>query len=134
MEKTGTSLKQTLSNSNPWSGEQCGRSDCVTCTQGAEEIPECTQRSVVYENICRKCNPGAGSSGELKEVNEEVPSLYVGETSRSIKERAAEHWQAFRSKREDSHIFKHHQIHHKGEGEPDFIMKVVGVHMTALSR
>ena len=51
-----------------------------------------------------------------------------------IKERTAEHWQAFRSKREDSHIFKHHQIHHRGEGEPDFIMKVVGVHRTALSR
>ena len=59
---------------------------------------------------------------------------YVGETSRSIKERAAEHWQAYRSKTEDSHILKHHEIHHRGEGEPDFIMKVVGVHRTALSR
>ena len=35
---------------------------------------------------------------------------------------------------EDSHIFKHHQIHHGGEGDPQFHMKVVKFHKTALKR
>ena len=49
-------------------------------------------------------------------------------------ERGKEHWRGFRSKAEDSHIHKHHQIHHGGEGEPKFHLRPVKFHQTALTR
>ena len=134
VERGGTSLKDLLPNTNPWAGSSCGRTDCVTCNQGVEEIPDCTRRSLVYENICLDCNPGAAKKGDLKEVNVQVPSLYVGETCRSVQERAKEHWNDYRRGCKDSHILKHWVLHHNSEGEPHFIMKVVQYHRSALSR
>ena len=71
----------------------------------------CTRKSLVYENICTRCNPGAGEKKELRRMNNpDIPSLYVGETARTIKERAGEHWAAYRGgakAQEGSHLFKH---------------------------
>ena len=63
-----------------------------------------------------------------------MPSLYVGETCRSVQERAKEHWTDYRRGCKDSHILKHWVLHHNSEGEPRFIMKVVQHHRSALSR
>ena len=134
VERGGTSLKDLLPNTNPWAGTSCGRTDCVTCNQGVEEIPDCTKRSLVYENICLDCNPEAAKKGDLKDVNPDVPSLYVGETCRSVQERAKEHWTDYRRGCKDSHILKHWVLHHNSEGEPHFVMKVVQYHRSALSR
>ena len=88
VERTGTSLKNTLPNTNPWSGAHCGRMDCVTCNQISEEKPPCTKRNLVYEHICTKCNPEATKKGQLENVNLDTPSIFMGDTSWSIKERA----------------------------------------------
>ena len=119
VEMTGTSLRNSLPNTNPWSGSICGRTDCITCTQDSEEIPPCTKRNLVYENICTICNPEATKKGQLplEKTNLEVSSIYVGETARSVHERSKEHWADFRKEKEDSHIFKHQIIHH-GSEEP----------------
>ena len=61
----------------------------MTCNQEGVERPPCTLSSVVYESMCKKCNP---KKGDLETQESEEPSLYVGETSRSIQERAQEHW------------------------------------------
>ena len=63
-----------------------------------------------------------------------VPAIYVGETSRTILERAKEHWQAWRSRKNESHIRKHQELCHEGAGEPDFVMRAVSFHRSALSR
>ena len=63
----------------------------------------------MYENICVKYNAGAGSKDEVKSLDTEVPSLYVGETSRTIQERAKEHWADYRGGEKAkmrSHIFR----------------------------
>ena len=97
----------------------------------------CTRKSLVYENICTRCNPGAGEKKELRRMNNpDIPSLYVGETARTIKERAGEHWAAYRGgakAQEGSHLFKHQQLHHAGES-PLFMMRAVGFYKSALSR
>ena len=96
----------------------------------------CTRRSAVYENICSKCNIGAGSKEEVVGTDPEVPSIYVGETSRTIQERGEEHWAAARGSRkarEGTHIAKHQEQCHPGE-EPEFILRAVGFYKTALSR
>ena len=58
----------------------------------------------------------------------------MGETAKSLYERGKEHWYSFKSRTEDSHILKHHQLHHGGVGEPQFHLRPVRFHRTALSR
>ena len=75
-------------------------------------LPNCTKNSVLYENVCEQCNPGAGKEKELTAVKQDIPTLYVGETSRSIFERSREHWSDWRSAKEGSHMRKHQQEAH----------------------
>ena len=71
--------------------------------------------------------------GELVETCQGAPSLYVGETLRSIQERAMEHWGAAKKGDKDSHMVRHQLLAHKGE-QPAFLFKEVSSHKTALSR
>ena len=64
--------------------------DCITCNQNAELAINCTKQSLVYENICLLCKPEADKKPELMMINKDVPSIYVGETARSIQERSKE--------------------------------------------
>ena len=135
VERTGRKL-QSLFPLNLWDGTMCGREqDCTTCYQGAETLPNCTRQSVVYENVCAKCVPGARSKEpvETKDLDPEKPALYVGETSRSIAERSREHWSSYKGGHEDSHINKHQLMEHSA-APPDFVMRVVGSCKSALSR
>ena len=134
VEKCGTSLKGSFPLASLWDGAKCGRGDCITCEQEAEvPLPPCTKPGVIYENMCRKCNPTAGGKEELKEIKEGEPSIYIGESSRSIKERSSEHWRGWRRKKEDNHIFKHQEMIHP-QTEPDFIMRAVHYPRSALER
>ena len=81
-ERTGRSLGSHFPLTKLWEGAQCERDDCVTCLQECEKMPQCTLNNLVYENICLACNPGASKKGELLEVREGAPTIYVGETSR----------------------------------------------------
>ena len=137
VERAGTPLKLMFPLSRIGQGGECGREDCITCTQESrgEVLPPCNKRSVLYENICLKCNPEAG--GESKEeINPPLdhPSIYVGETARSLYERGKEHWRGFRNQEEDSHINKHHQLHHGGEGAPSFHLRPARFFTAALTR
>ena len=111
----------------------CGRETCTTCNQGGENLPPCTKRSLVYESWCLLCNPTINTKGEPG-GHQDHPSVYVGETSKSIAERSEQHWRDYRDKKDDSHILKHHQRHHNGEGEPRFFFRVVKYHSSALRR
>ena len=97
----------------------------------------CTRRSLVYENICGVCNEEAGGKEEVKGgSNPDIPLIYVGETSGTIFERAGEHWGAAmgsKAAKSRSHIAKHQEMVHLGR-EPDFTMRVVKFHMSALAR
>ena len=88
---------------------------------------------MVYENVCAICNEGAGAKEQVVQKNIDVPSIYVGESSRSIKERGGEHWATFKNKNQESHILKHQVNHHPGE-EPKFILRISSFHKSALER
>ena len=96
-------------------------------------LPDCTRNSVLYENVCEQCNPDAGKDKELEGVQQDIPTLYVGETSRSIYERSGEHWGDWRSNKEGSHMRKHQEEAHDGAA-PKFCMRVVKSYKSALSR
>ena len=134
VERTGPTLKSQFPLGNLWEGQKCEREDCTTCNQGAEELADCKKPSVLYENICGTCNPGAVKGGNMEEVRSDVPTLYVGETSRTIYERSREHWTDWKRRKDNSHIKKHQEEVHGGGEEPKFIMKVVRSFKTALSR
>ena len=69
----------------------------------------------------------------VEQTNTKVSSIYVGESSRSIKERGGEHWNDFRNNNQKSHILKHQQIHHPHQ-EPKFVLRAVSFFKTALER
>ena len=96
----------------------------------------CTRKSIVYENIFNICNKGAGGKDEVVGADPDIPSIYVGETSRTVQERGAEHWAAARGSqkaKEGSHMAKHQELCHPGV-EPQFTLRAVGFHPSALSR
>ena len=45
-----------------------------------------------------------------------------------------ENWDDFKTGQDDSHIRKHHVLHHGGEGDPKFHLRPVMFFMTALGR
>ena len=138
VERAGTPLKLMFSLAKIGEGGECGRGDCIPCTQDSrgEKLPPCRKRNILYENICLKCNPEAGSEDKRKEwiPPAHPPSIYVGESARSLYERGKEHWANYRAGLENSHILKHHLLHHGGQGEPAFHLRPVMYFKTALSR
>ena len=106
----------------------------MTCTQDAEYTQNCKKSSILYENVCNTCNPEAVKKAPLVKVRQDVPSLYVGESSRSIYERGEEHWQDWRAKKDSSHILKHQEEVHSWKEEPKFTMRVVRSYRSALAR
>jgi hypothetical protein len=83
------------------------------------------------------CNPdtekGLKDGKDLQDRGS-FPSIYVGETGRSLHERAREHWGAFKTQAEDSHIFKHWVNHHGRKGQPNFQIRVIKYCRDALTR
>jgi hypothetical protein len=103
VETSGTQLCRQLPNTNPWSGQNCGRSTCYTCTQGDEKLQNCRQRNIMYESTCTLCN--VDTNTEIKDVDkrfEMEKAVYVGESARSIFERAGEHRKYAGDAKEDS--------------------------------
>ena len=134
VERAGTPLARQFPLTNLFGGIPCGRDDCTTCAQGGDNLPPCTRRNVVYENVCTTCHPEAAEGKEVKEENLRLPAIYVGETCRSLAERSKEHWADYKAGLDSSHIRKHHITHHGGLGQPQFHLRPVKYYKTALGR
>ena len=136
-EKGGTPLSSLLSNKDPWSGVACGRAMCRTCAQPEERKEPCMRRNVVYESECGICNP-PGSRKEADKTtlaeSKGYPSLYVGESCRSVAERADEHWRDAESGKPENHMLEHLEASHGGQGPPNFNFRVVKSCKSALER
>ena len=133
-ERGGTQLAGLLSNKNLWSGTKCGRGECRPCQQTEEQLENCKRRNILYESECQRCN---GPEGEQDmEVNDkrEQPSIYVGESCRSLCERSSEHWADAKAKKDTSHMIDHHLKEHGGEGEISFKFRVVKSFRSSLDR
>ena len=87
-EAAGTPLGLLLPSTNPWGPQDCNRLDCITCSQGDEKRIDCRKRNILYESECTICNVGKKDG---KEDLKDGKGVYVGESSRSIYERAKEH-------------------------------------------
>ena len=137
VELSGTQLQRLLPNTNPWSGQNCGRINCYTCDQGGEVLQDCKRRNILYESKCVLCNPKEEESKKkegAKDLNKSK-GIYVGESARSIFERAGEHQADRIAKNEDSHMVKHWLSSHRElNSPPKFRVEVVGSYQDAMTR
>jgi hypothetical protein len=122
-ESAGSALGILLPSTNPWGASDCERADCVICKQGDRKRIDCKRRNVLYENRCEICNEDQ-QDGKKKKSTTSIASLkdgkgiYVGESSRSLHERAKEHEADKRKRSEDSHQVKHWLCDHPELLEP----------------
>ena len=124
-----------LSNKDPRTGQICGRPKCPPCSQGEEVIEDCKATNVLYESLCKDCNPGKKTSKNSSLYDDRAEaSIYVGETSRSLFDRSSEHQRDYKSQKEDSHMIKHWITTHQGQEKPMFIQRVVNKYKSALDR
>ena len=109
----------------------------MTCGQSGETKIDCTQRNVLYESRCASCNV---QDSEDKDKNLELqdarpqPSIYVGESSRSMFERCKEHSKDYKDGTTDSHMMKHWDDSHRGEDRPAFNFFKIRQFKDSLSR
>ena len=109
-----SALSMLLPSTNPWGTQFCMRLDCVTCHQGDERLLDCRKQNILYESECTLCKEDNKAGKEKARGSLKVgKGIYVGESSRSIYERAKEH-QADRNKNsEESHQIKHWLTSHE---------------------
>jgi hypothetical protein len=107
-ESAGMALSRLLPSTNSWGPVDCGRLDCVPCSQQDESQQDCRRRNILYENQCQLCKVVLEKDGnERRGFQKAGQGLYIGETSRSLYERAKEHQRDRDAKEEDSHQVKH---------------------------
>ena len=90
----------------------------------------CKIKNVVYETTCELCeakhklNPSEKHSGK-----------YVGQTARTIYERASEYVSALKNFENDSFMWKHWVLHHlECDASPKFWFQVIKCHKDPLTR
>jgi hypothetical protein len=99
VERTGESIKNLITRSDPFQTKKCPPASCEICTS----FPKisCKTRDSVYKIICKGC-------GEF----------YIGETSRSIAERYKEHCALHANRSESSVFAPHFKLRHNGVQQP----------------
>ena len=115
VEKTGTTMKQTLQRSNPFKQEKCRKARmCMVCLGNSGG--KCREESVTYEIMCGECE-----------------SRYIGETSRNGITRGLEHRAALQKKDPTSPLYQHSRDVHQSR-QVHFSMKVTGTYRKSALR
>ena len=128
-------LSRLLPSTNPWGTGDCGRGDCVLCSQDDEKKQNCKVRNILYENKCTVCNVDVKDGKNTKPFLMAGKGIYVGESSRSMYERGKEHQKDRADKSEDSHQVKHWLLEHPEMKEPpQFKFKIVSTFKDPLTR
>ena len=86
-ESAGTPMGMLLPSSTPWGPADCEKQECVPCSQAEDKRIDCRKRNILYENRCVLCNPEGQKDGKFLKDGK---GIYVGESSRSLYERARE--------------------------------------------
>ena len=116
--------------------ETCHWPDCPVCLvpdrKKTTPTRSCFQRSnIVYRATCLVCEEEL----ETGRRSEEDVGVYIGESSRTLAERATEHIQGSKLLKEDNYIVKHWVNHHPERLEPPVVrFRVIKSFKDALSR
>ena len=122
-------------------GQPCGRESCQPCTKNdPDKIQNCRTRSILYQSACSLCNPpGRKDEKSSHKVDDPFPTIregiYYGESSRSLAERAAEHYRDARKFDKGSHMVKHWIEKHPEMNElPPFTITILRSFKDCLTR
>ena len=92
----------------------------------------CEKRNILYENRCTICNKADQKDGKFLKDGK---GIYVGESSRSMYERAKDHEADRQALSEDSHQVKHWLTEHQELlAPPKFKFKIIQTFQDPLSR
>ena len=107
IERTGKTVKAALTKSNPFKKNGCNDPTCEVCSLGTDL--HCKTREVLYKISC------AGENEDHQPCNN---AFYVGETSRSVRERYREHHKKMTheklAERKKSFMYEHAEKTHGG--------------------
>ena len=139
-QEAGGSPLSNAFDKNLGTGQPCGREECPICKQvGTGE--DCKSRNIMYESKCKLCNPPTNPQEEDEDVHPSgrppIPreGIYIGESSRSIHERAVEHVRDAKTFSTKSHIVKHWMTSHPSlPSPPEMEFSVTGRFKDCLSR
>ena len=129
VEKGGTPLSRMFPKN--FSSPTCGRIKCNVCKHHTGKKPSlCQVKSVIYSATCILCESEWNRDKTAKHKGK-----YIGETSRTLSERAFEHLASLRRYDMSSFMLKHWSICHAELLEPPkFTFKVLKRHKDPLSR
>ena len=140
-QEAGGSVLANAFNKNLGKGQHCGRVSCPPC-KNSEKRVNCKSKNIVYESKCKICNPASS----LEETDHGVaqPSgsksqprngIYIGETSRTLHERALEHVRDADAFCPKSHIVKHWMSAHPDlPSPPEMEFGITAQYRDCLSR
>ena len=104
VERCGVKLKSILWRENPWGGVGCDVKDCPVCEEEEGDRDLCKQTNIIYTNTCKTCK------------EQGVNTKYIGETSRTLAERALEHHRDRVDTKKTSHMREHEEEQHQETG------------------
>ena len=129
VEKSGIPLKNLLLPKFPLVNGCILGNDCGACENNGIN---CRRKNVVYIAECRKCKKKMRDS---KDSDEEINSVYIGETARVFRKRVEEHMTLLRNLDQKSFQVAHWATEHEDDLEcPEFTFKVLGQYRDALTR
>ena len=118
IETGGKTLKREFQKSNPTATPGCAKNDCLCCAERRGKGGQCHKANVNYEVECKLCP-------------ENRRAKYIGETSRNLYTRMAEHNHG--EHEEGSFMRKHLEEHHTGE-QGNFEARVTHTNKDCLTR
>ena len=129
IERSGKPLSNMFDKS--LSVKKCHRTLCPACVDFVGKgSPKCGLKSVVYAGTCLQCDKTHKSNPSSRHKG-----LYIGQTYRTLAERAKEHRQSFKDLENGSFMFKHWYLEHRDSvSPPKFQFKVIQQHKDPLSR
>ena len=136
---TGYSIKLVEGNGIPLSRlmpapipNRCWKGESCPVCPGTKHV-KCSVRNVLYTGECLECVNGNGK--DIETVKTCTDMIYVGETSRSLGERALEHIEGGQRLDTNNFITKHWLNRHNDlTTPPTFRFTVVRVHKDPMSR
>ena len=142
---TGYSVKLIEGNGTPLSklfqipsGEgSCHRgTQCNVCTWSDKKSSRCSVRSIVYTAVCREPRQETEQATEIPTFNDTcLQKIYIGESSRSLRERSSEHVSGGKRLETGNFITKHWLESHPELDRPPVVkFEVLKLHKDALSR
>ena len=123
IESVGPTLKSMLVRSNPWANLNCPRDNCLPCNSTENKKFNCTRRSITYMSECKLC----------KDLG--CRTVYIGESSNSLSERAGQHIKDAEDPQKESHMQRHISEEHPGVNPADtFSIKQITPYVSAFRR